>query len=352
MSAPTNRGGILSTTRPNTKFPLPWRRTQDVPPPAAGRIANSPLNHHFPKKRDSEAHLLTPSPRLRAPSRVRRDPTPCLAHRGGGGESAPHRKCILRPELAPRRRVPALGRQQATGSRIHMASGVRAAPPRPAPSPALHRSGLASSPQPRGQQRRSPRGCQERGPLCTPGRNEQVSAHAARALPAPFSLDARSGRWPSQQPTPVPSTPSATPEAQHSQGGPGHDLCSQPPGRAARPGPGPLRPSLSSGREAVTCRSPPTRPSASAGTGRGGGGGAGWGWGRLYRLQRGRPGRRRGGPGPRPLEARSGPRARSITPRSGALQGGLPRLRPWPPRWGRRRLGSGFFLSILPTHRK
>lgn len=160
-----------------------------------------------------------------------------------------------------------------------MASGVRAAPPRPAPSPALHRSGLAYSPQPRGQQRRSPRGCQERGPLCTPGRNEQVSAHAARALRAPFSLDARSGRWPSQQPTPVPSTPSVTPEAQHSQGGPGHDLCSQPPGRAARPGPGPLRPSLSSGREAVTCRSPPTRPSASAGTGRGGGGGAARGGG-------------------------------------------------------------------------
>jgi hypothetical protein len=80
--------------------------------------------------------------------------------------------------------------------------------------------------------------------------------------------------------------------------------------------------------------------------------GAGWGWGCLHRLQRGRPGRRRGGPGPRPLEARSGPRARWLTPRSGAPQGGLPRLRPWPPRRGRRRLGSGFFLSILPTHRK
>lgn len=65
---------------------------------------------------------------------------------------------------------------------------------RPAPSPALHRASLASSPQPRGQQRRSPRGCQERGPLCTPGRNEQVSAPAARALPAPSSPDARPGR--------------------------------------------------------------------------------------------------------------------------------------------------------------
>lgn len=76
-----------------------------------------------------------------------------------------------------------------------------------------------------------------------------------------------------------PLTPSATPEAQHSQGGPGHDLCSQPPGRAARPDPGSLRSSLSSGREAVTCRSPTTRPSASAGTGRGGGGGAARGGG-------------------------------------------------------------------------
>lgn len=75
---------------------------------------------------------------------------------------------------------------------------------------------------------------------------------------------------PPQQPTPVPLTPSATPEAQHSQGGPGHDLCSQPPGRAARPGPGPLRPSLSSGRAAVTCRSPrpvPQPPPALGGEG-------------------------------------------------------------------------------------
>lgn len=36
-----------------------------------------------------------------------------------------------------------------------------------------------------------------------------------------------------------------------------------------------------------------------------------WGWGSLRRLQLGRRGRRRGGPGPRPLKARSGPRARS-----------------------------------------
>lgn len=44
--------------------------------------------------------------------------------------------------------------------------------------------------------------------------------------------------------------------------------------------------------------------------------------------------------------------ARALAPRSGAPQGGLPWRRPRPPRRGRRRLGSGFFLSILPTHRK
>lgn len=112
--------------------------------------------------------------------------------------------------------------------------GPLQARPSTAPASPPARSQEASNAGPRG-------GCQERGPLCTPGRDEQVSPPAARALRAPFQPGRRAGPLtppPPQQPTLVPSAPSATPEAQHSQGGPGHDLCSQPPGRAARPGPG------------------------------------------------------------------------------------------------------------------
>lgn len=122
-----------------------------------------------------------------------------------------------------------------------MASGVGAAPPRPAPSPALHRACLASSPQPRGQQRRSPRGLPgARTPLHPRPRRAGISARSPSTpgpLPAWTPDRAVDPPTPPQQPTLVPSAPSATPEAQHSQGGPGHDLCSQPPGRAARPGP-------------------------------------------------------------------------------------------------------------------
>ncbi|XP_036063495.1 uncharacterized protein LOC118596721 [Onychomys torridus] len=194
MRARNSRG---RTTKPNSNKPSKCLACKGVFNRSVIEALSGPdsqLSFKPPLSRENrdERPRVSPSHTPRAPSRTRRDPTPCLAQHGGGGESAPHRKCILRPELAPRRRrrrrrrVPALGRLQATGSRIHMASGVGAAPPRPAPSPALHRAGLASSPQPRGQQRRSPRGCQERGPLCTPGRNEQVrkprhSSEAGRA---------------------------------------------------------------------------------------------------------------------------------------------------------------------------
>lgn len=143
-------------------------------------------------------------------------------------------------------------------------------------------------------------------------------------------------------------------------------VCPQPrrprhPAWPPRQAPQPLTPAPPpQARAAVTCGSPPPGPSASAGGGRGrstaaDGAARGGGGGSLRRLQLGRlgPAAGRAG-GPRPLDARSGPRARarSLAPRSGAPQGGLPRRRPRPPRRGRKPLGSGFFLSILPTHRK
>lgn len=190
-----------------------------------------------------------------------------------------------------------------------MASGVRAAPPRPTSSLALHRRAcLASCPQRRGQQRRSPRGWLPgaRTPLCNSGRSEQVSPPAARELPAPSAL------------TPGPAVdPSAT------HAGPLSPL-SDSRGSALKGRTGP-RPVLPAARERGAGRSLPlkTAPFLRPGVGylqeppgpslslrrlwegRGRRRGAGWGWGCLHRLQRGRPGRRRGRPGPRPLEAHS-----------------------------------------------
>lgn len=165
-------------------------------------------------------------------------------------------------------------------------------------------------------------------PLRTPGpgpENRDLSI-PGRARQGPLPLASPRDQTPRPGPSPVASPSVLTSALYPSPLGPGGGYLREPPSRSL---------GLGRGREGRERRRAALRgvgvgeTSAASSSGARDGGGAG----------RGR--------GPWRLAP-----ARALAPQSGTPQGGLPRRRPRPPRRGRKPLDSGFFLSILPTHRK
>lgn len=307
------------------------------------------------------------------------------------------------------RALPRPGRAPAPGSpgAARVRPPARPAPPSPKPSPPPAR--LAPSPQRRAQRSQIPEAV--RGPgaggadPADPGHRPLAPASWAPEAatsrypppppgqdrcPSPAGLPGRTetphalkpGRAPSpQQPyRPGQAAPLCTPGragpcppaprarlrvrwAQHSRLGPGEDLCPQPsrPDIPAWPqplSPGPSPPALPPApyphpgrRLPAGAPLPVPRPPPGAGGERAAAGGAARGGGGGASAASSSGARAGGGAGRGRGPSRLAP-ARALAPRSGAPQGGLPRRRPRPPRRGGKPLDSGFFLSILPTHRK
>lgn len=194
MSAPTNRRGIYRLPTLNSTPILAHSRH-----PTSRRRPDSKLFFKPLFRKNGEERLRAspsqPYPREELLRGLRRTPHPALLTTAGEGR-APHTGSA---SCAPSSR-PAAGYLPWTASRRAAAASTwpqvfapllrrpQPAPSRPAPSPALHHGCLTPSPQPRGQQRRSPPGCQERRPLSTSGRNDQVSPPAVREPPARSAL--------------------------------------------------------------------------------------------------------------------------------------------------------------------
>jgi hypothetical protein len=180
---PTNQGGGRSSVPypPHTHYiPLPSRHgTHSTSGRSQRGLGNSPSTTTFPKAGKKSSQPRVPPTSSFAESAGAH--TPPGSPRRGRGASPTQEVCPV-PRARARGRVPALRHQQATSSRIHMASGVssaingsrpsrgraRSAPRRrslprspspPAPRPALRPAGLASSPQRTGQRCGSPRCC-------------------------------------------------------------------------------------------------------------------------------------------------------------------------------------------------
>ncbi|XP_063120537.1 uncharacterized protein LOC134479801 [Rattus norvegicus] len=180
VSAPTNRRGIYRPPTLNSTPILAHSRH-----PTSRRRPDSKLFFKPLFRKNGEERLRAspsqPYPREELLRGLRRTPHPALLTTAGEGR-APHTGSA---SCAPSSR-PAAGYLPWTAGRRAAAASTwpqvfarllrrpQPAPPRPAPSPALHHPCLTPSPQPRGQQRRSPPSCQERRPLSTSGRNDQL----------------------------------------------------------------------------------------------------------------------------------------------------------------------------------
>lgn len=192
VSAPTNRGGIRSSTAPPHTHTLTLNSTP-IPAhsrhPTSRRRPDSKLFYKPPLFRENEEERLRGSPSHPLPARkssfvdsaVPRA-LPCSPRRGRGKLPTQEEHPAPLAHAPPPGTSPGPPAAASTWPQVfaRLLRRPQPAPPRPAPSPALHHGCLAPSPRPRGQQRRSPRGCQEGEPLSASGRNDQVSPPAAR----------------------------------------------------------------------------------------------------------------------------------------------------------------------------
>uniref|UniRef100_UPI0023DD5014 LOW QUALITY PROTEIN: basic proline-rich protein-like n=1 Tax=Callithrix jacchus TaxID=9483 RepID=UPI0023DD5014 len=385
----------------------PFRRPLDSAPPAAAgeesaRLATLLQTTTFPRKRDGSLRSpnersLAQRPRLAHPAR------PLVAGEGrpphtGSVSSArtcaqpagtcpppPTGEKLPRPHGfrcshgskrapalrdAPARRPPAQSPVPPRWPRLQPPAKRRVRPMPPGLPSALRKAALTPGLRPltpaafapkaaRDQQVPSsaPAGEDRRpSPAGPPGLPETLQPSDARPGPAPCPHSrVGPGR---NTPLSTPSPCSKSRRLRTSRSGPAGTSAPSSPGRTPLPGPSPSSPTLSlllrpgrrlpAGAPRPVPRPPPgaggeRAVAAAGGAARGGGGG-----GSAASSSRARAG---GGAGRGRGPSRLAP-ARALPPRSGAPQGGLPWRRPRPPRRGRKPLSSGFFLSILPTHRK